>query len=226
MKLPIRREKKLRKAGLGQCFVCIDEAGRGALAGAVVAAAVSVETNTILKILKETNNALKTHNLQWKDSKSLSPSQREKFYRILIHHKSIQWGIGIVSEKIIEKINIQNASELAMEKALQHLEKKMKKKVRFFIVDGNRLNNQKLKMRRHQLLVKADEKIFSCAAASIIAKVTRDRMMLALHKKYPQYGFNAHKGYPTKRHRRALRTYGAVALHRKSFRPVSPYCQL
>lgn len=183
---------------------CLDEAGMGPLAGPVTAAAVFLLLNNKCQIPK----------IKIKDSKQLSAKKREEFYKILTKSPYIKWGIGIVSEKIIDKINIKNAAELAMEKAV----KKLKMKPDFLIIDGNRIKNNKLKRIKHKLIVKADEKVFSCAAASILAKVTRDRIMEKYHRKYPRYGFNKHKGYPTKYHFKMLKKYGSCKIHRKSFK--------
>jgi len=208
MKFPnFSEEKKLWKKGLKR-VAGIDEAGRGPLAGPVTAAAVFLIPNSKFLI----------HKL--KDSKKLSPKKREEFYKILTKHPAIKWGIGRVSEKVIDKINIKNAAELAMEKALENLEKKMGKKANFLIIDGNQLKNHQLKTKNYKLIVKADEKVFSCAAASILAKVYRDRIMGKYHQKYPRYGFNEHKGYPTKLHFKRLKKYGPCKIHRKSFKPV------
>jgi len=206
------KERKLWKAGYKR-VAGLDEAGRGPLAGPVVAAAVFVVPNTDLS-----NQILKI-----KDSKKLSRAKREEFFKILTRYPRIEWGIGKVSEKIIDKINIKNAAELAMEKALRALEKKIGKNADFLIIDGNHLNNKKLKFRPHKLIVKADAKVFSCIAASIIAKVSRDRIMRKLHEKFPCYGFLKHKGYPTKQHFRALKKHGPCKIHRRSFRPVKRY---
>jgi len=209
----LREEKKLWKKGYKR-VVCLDEAGRGPLAGPVVAAAV---------LTKKINNlAIKQFsNLKIRDSKKLSPKKRERFYKILTNHPAIEWGIGRVSEKVIDKINIKNAAELAMKKALRQLKVKSSKlKVDFLIIDGNHIANLNLKSYNYKLITKADEKVFSCAAASIIAKVTRDRIMVKYNKKYPKYGFDLHKGYPTKLHIKMLRKYGSCKIHRKSFQPV------
>ena len=201
----LKQEKKLWKKGYKK-VAGLDEAGRGPLSGPVIAAAVVIE-NRKLKIenFKEIN-----------DSKKLSPKIREKIYRKLTNCPGIKWGIGRVSEKMIDKINIQNAAELAMLKAV----KKIKGKPVFLIIDGNRLNSEKLKRFNFKLIVKADEKVFSCACASILAKVTRDRLMVRYHKKYPEYKFDLHKGYPTKKHVKMLKKYGPCKIHRKSFGPV------
>jgi ribonuclease HII len=210
MRPSLKEEKKLWKKGIKR-VVCLDEAGRGPLAGPVVAAAVSIIANCKLQISKFKD---------LRDSKKLAPKKREEFYKIITKNPQIEWVIGIVSEKIIDKINIKNAAELAMEKALKNLERKMKKKADFLIIDGNHISSKNLKARSYKLIVKADEKVFSCALASILAKVTRDKIMERYSKKYPEYGFEIHKGYPTKFHLKMLKKYGPCKIHRKSFLPV------
>lgn len=196
----LNEEKKLwrkrykRVAGL-------DESGRGPLCGPVVAGAVIIKS-TILIILKGV-----------KDSKKLSLKKREKLYKLITRNQNIEWGIGIVSEKKIDKINIKNAAELAMEKAIASL----RGKPDFLIFDKG--VNLQLGISKKSIL-NADEKVFSCAAASILAKVTRDRIMMRYDKKYPQYGFAKHKGYPTKYHIRMLKRFGSCKIHRKTFGPV------
>ena len=196
----LREEKKLWKKGYKK-VACLDEAGRGALAGPVVAAAVFINSKLQFKI----------KNLR--DSKKLTPRAREKFYKIFTTRPGIQWGIGRVSEKIIDKINILEATKLAMKRAV----KKLNKKPDFLILDGNFKIDLPIPQKS---IIKADEKVFSCSAASIIAKVTRDRIMERYHKKFPKYGFDKHKGYPTKLHLRRLKKYGPCKIHRMSFRPV------
>lgn len=203
-----REEKKLWKKGFKK-VVCLDEAGRGPLAGPVVAAAVSLVANSKLKI----------SNL--KDSKKLSPKKREKIFEMIKKNKEIEWGIGIVSEKVIDKINIFEATKLAMKKALKNCKLQIqngrfKKKI-FLIIDGNFKLDLPIPQKS---VVKGDEKVFSCALASIIAKVTRDRIMQRYHKKYPKYRFDLHKGYPTKFHLKMLKKIGPCKIHRKSFWPV------
>jgi len=175
------------------------------LAGPVVAAVVSIK-NPKPQILNS-----KLQNL--KDSKKLSAKKREEFYKILTKNPQIEWGIGRVSERVIDKINILEATKLAMIKAI----KKLKRKPNFLILDGNFKIDLKTPQKS---IVKADEKVFSCSAASIIAKVTRDKRMRKFHKKYPKYGFDRHKGYPTKHHFKMLKKYGPCKIHRKSFRPI------
>jgi ribonuclease HII len=210
----LKEEKKLWKRG-SKIVVGLDEAGRGCLAGPVVAAAVMLNSK-----FKIQNAKLKFKIQNLRDSKKLTVKQREEWYKILTKDSQIEWGIGRVSEKIIDKINIKNAAELAMEKALKNLEKKIKKKADFLIIDGNHINSKKLKARNYKLIVKGDEKVLSCAMASIIAKVTRDRIMEKYAKKFPEYGFEKHKGYATKFHLKMLKKYGPCKIHRKSFGPV------
>lgn len=204
-------EKKLWQEGF-DCVVGLDEAGRGPLAGPVVAAAVFVKPE-IKKL-----NIFKG----MRDSKKLSALQREKFYKILIASKYIEWGIGIVSEKVIDKINILEATKLAMEKAICDANMRMHandtNKINYLLLDGNFKINSIV---RQKSIVSGDEKVFSCCAAGIIAKVTRDRIMQKMDKKYPQYGFKRHKGYGTKAHFANLKKFGACKIHRKSFYPVS-----
>jgi ribonuclease HII len=241
MKYPnLKEEKKLWKRGF-KIVVGLDEAGRGCLAGPVVAAAVTIKNpkSEILNpkqiLMFQTSNSKRLEH--WKigisnlfrisnlgfrisklrDSKKLIPKQREKLYKFITKSPFIKWGIGKVSEKIIDKINIKNAAELAMEKALKNLEKKIKKKADFLIIDGNHINSKKLKTRNYKLIVKGDEKILSCAMASIIAKVTRDKIMEKYAKKYPKYGFEKHKGYSTKEHLKNIKKYGILPIHRRSF---------
>ena len=215
MKPNLNEEKKLWKKGFKR-VVCLDEAGRGPLAGPVVAAAVTIIKNlkcsASLKISSPKANKFKIKNFKkLRDSKKLTPKKREEFYKILIKNPAIKLGIGRVSEKVIDKINILEATKLAMKKAI----KKLKKKPSFLILDGNFKINSKIPQKS---IIKADEKVFSCAAASILAKVTRDRIMMRYHKKYPKYRFDLHKGYPTKLHRKMLKKYGLSLIHRKTFK--------
>jgi ribonuclease HII len=220
----LSEEKRLWKKGY-KIVVGLDEAGRGPLAGPVVAGAV-----TIL----DTKYQIPDTKIEIRDSKQLSFLQREKLYKIIVKDSRLRWGIGIVSEKIIDRINILEATKLAMKKAVKNLQRKLKKgksnipqkftivkkrgKIDFLILDGNFKLNLLLPQKP---IVKGDEKVFSCAAASIVAKVTRDRIMLNYHRKYPRYRFDLHKGYPTKLHLKMLKKYGSCPIHRKTFSPVS-----
>lgn len=250
MKPNLNEEKYLWNRGY-EIVVGLDEAGRGPLAGPVVAGAIAIKnpkhqvpiTNQFLKsqFLKNTKKPFNNFKFGYsglnghcdlvisyllenvKDSKQLSSKKREEIYKSLIKCSQIEWGVGIVSEKIIDKINIKNASELAMEKALGNLIlKSAKRKIKpdFLLIDGIHISNSKLKTYNLKLIPRGDSKVFSIAAASIIAKVTRDRIMLKLHKKYPQYGFDIHKGYGTKYHMDMIKKYGPCKIHRKSFEPI------
>lgn len=173
----------------------IDEAGRGPLAGPVVAAAVILPQDVYIENLK--------------DSKKLTPKQRDKLYDE-IKEKAISYGIGIVDEKQIDKINILNATKLAMEEAVRNLS--LVPDILFIdAVHLDRLNIEQ------KVIIKGDNLSISIAAASILAKVTRDRMIEELDSVYPQYGFAKHKGYGTKEHINAIKKYGICPIHRISF---------
>ena len=232
MKYPnFNEEKKLWKKGY-KYVVGLDEAGRGPLAGPVVAGAV------IIKNLKSILNEPIFKKV--KDSKMLSAEQREEIYNYFKKNSGIEWGIGIVSEKVIDKINILEATKLAMEKAIKDLELSFPRKresmvglsklwipsqagndtmkVEYLLIDGNfKINSLILQ----KSIAKADQKVFSCALASIFAKVTRDGIMQKEHKKYPKYGFNQHKGYGTDFHFKMLKKHGPCKIHRKSFYPMN-----
>lgn len=181
----------------------IDEAGRGPLAGPVVAACVVVSPNFKL------NKGLKGV----RDSKKLSERKREELFDV-IYETFDEIGIGFCDHKTIDRINILQASFLAMKKAIGAL----KYKPDFVLLDGKFLiPNTVLKQRT---IIKGDSLVFSIAAASIIAKVTRDRIMKKMHEQYPGYGFDQHKGYGTSMHLENLNKLGPCPIHRKSFRPV------
>ena len=173
-----------------------DEAGRGSLAGPVVAAAVILPN--------------RYQNKQLNDSKKLSEKLRIKL-RSEINDKALAVGIGIVSEKKIDEINILQASLLAMHYAIKNL----KIKPHYLVVDGNKFNPYPTI--EHTCIVKGDSKFLNIAAASIIAKTTRDDLMNELSKEFPNYGWKQNKGYPTKKHRMAISKYGVTKYHRKSF---------
>ena len=179
----------------------VDEAGRGPLAGPVVAAAVKLKNYS--EELDEIN-----------DSKKLTEKKREKLFDVIMEYFEVAVGISDVS--IIDEINILNADFLAMRTAIADLKKKLKGKNFTILVDGN------LKIRDYNgeqiPIVKGDSKSLCIAAASIIAKVTRDRLMVEISKTYPEYLFEKHKGYGTKAHIEAIKKYGPIeAIHRKSF---------
>lgn len=172
----------------------IDEAGRGPLAGPVVASCVVLPENCIIEKLN--------------DSKKISSSVRDKLFDI-IKNEAIDYGVGMVMHDEIDEINILNATKKAMIQAVN----KLKHKPDYLIVDA-----VELPIAVEQLTVeRADSRSVSVAAASIIAKVTRDRWMEKSHTLYPEYGFDAHKGYGTKEHIEAIKKYGLSPIHRKSF---------
>ena len=173
----------------------IDEAGRGPLAGPVVASAV---------ILKRTDFVERID-----DSKKLSPGQLLRAYHEILNKAVI--GTGIISNEIIDEINIYKATLMAMEEAVLNL----KVSPDYILIDGN----MKPKVACHSLsIIKGDSKSLSIASASIIAKVTRDNIMMEYDKSYPEYGFARHKGYPTKEHVKRIREYGLSPIHRRSFK--------
>lgn len=196
-----RLAEKLEKRKL---IIGLDEAGRGALAGPVVAVAVA-----LLKKIKIS---------KFQNPKKINPRKRVKIFQSLLGKPGLVWSKAKVSPSVIDRINIKNAAELAMERALSKLEKKLKRRADVIIVDGNHLNNLNLKSRKPKLVVKADEKIASCFVAGLFAKVWRDEIMKQLDQRYPFYGFSRNKGYPTKEHYERLRKYGKCVIHRNSFR--------
>lgn len=173
-----------------------DEAGRGCLAGSVYAAAVILPDGYENELLN--------------DSKQLTEKKRYQL-REIIERDAVAWAVGIVTPEEIDKINILNASILAMHRALDQL----KVRPEAVIIDGNRF--KKYKDLPHTTIVKGDGKYLSIAAASILAKTYRDDYMNELAKEYPQYDWLSNKGYPTKKHREAIKQYGITPYHRKSY---------
>lgn len=190
-------EKKLYKEDVS-LIAGVDEVGRGPLCGPVVACACILPKNYQLEGLN--------------DSKKVSEKKREKLYDILIND-AISYGIGVVSPKRIDEINILEASKEAMKIAI----KEMKQKPEHVLIDAVKLD---LEMPSTSI-IKGDAKSASIAAASIIAKVTRDRMMVELDKIYPEYGYARHKGYPTKAHIEAVKKFGVKDFYRFTFSPIS-----
>ncbi len=181
-----------------------DEAGRGCLAGSVYAAAVIFPENY--------------QNEELNDSKQLTDKYRKQL-REIIERDAIAWAVGIVTPEEIDKMNILNASILAMHRALDQLEVRPEA----VIVDGNRFKPYRSVVGSNTVnipyttIVKGDGKYLSIAAASILAKTYRDEYMDALAEEYPQYDWRSNKGYPTKKHREAIRQYGITPYHRKTF---------
>ncbi len=182
-----------------------DEAGRGCLAGPVFAAAVILPKNFRCKELN--------------DSKKLTEKKRY-ILREIIKKEAIAWAIGIVDNHEIDEINILNASFLAMHRAIE----KLAVVPEFLIIDGNRF--KPYKNIPHECIIKGDGKYLSIAAASVLAKTYRDDFMLKIHREFPQYEWDSNKGYPTKKHKKAVIDFGATNYHRKTFRGVSDAIQL
>ncbi len=176
-------------------IIGVDEAGRGPLAGPVVAAAVIID-----KYLDEFELI--------NDSKKLSEKKREKLFDTILENCKV--GVGIATVEEIDSLNILNANFLAMRRALEDLEEEG-----FVLVDGNHLIREY--QGEQEFVIKGDGKSLSIAAASIIAKVTRDKIMQKLSEEYPQYEFSKHKGYGTKVHREKILEFGPSPVHRKSF---------
>lgn len=178
-----------------QFIAGIDEAGRGPLAGPVAAGAVIFAPYDYIEGVK--------------DSKKLSAKQREELFELIIE-KALTYGVGIVDNLEIDRINIRQATFKAMRKAIGSLTKNPE----YLLFDGEELPD---KMYRQEAVVEGDNRCFTIAAASILAKVTRDRLMLEYHQQYPQYGFDRHKGYGTEFHREMIKKHGPCPIHRRSF---------
>lgn len=189
-------EKELYKKNIS-LIAGVDEVGRGPLVGPVVAAAVILPKNYEL--------------LGLTDSKKLSEKKRDAFYEIL-QTDAIAIGVGVISAKIIDEVNIYEASKLAMKEALSNL----KIKPEYVLIDAMPLDLDV----DSTSIIHGDALSLSIAAASVIAKVTRDKMMYDLDKIHPEYGFAKHKGYPTKQHLQAIKKYGVLDNYRFSYKPV------
>lgn len=200
---PWHHEQAARSQGFS-LVAGIDEAGRGPLAGPVVAAAVVLPEDARLEGVT--------------DSKKLSPAQRNRLYDA-IYREAESIGIGIVDASEIDRINILQASLLAMRFAVDNLDPQPD----CLLIDGTARipmpENEAFRFSQ-VAIPKGDMLSISISAASIVAKVTRDRMMALYHEHYPQYGFASHKGYPTEHHRQAIRTFGICFIHRRSFQGV------
>ncbi len=182
-------------------IIGVDEAGRGCLAGPVVAAVAFFDSNfDIFSIVPNLD-----------DSKRMSPKSRENAFENIKRCISVEWAVGSASQKEIDKINILQATKLAMIRAIE----KINYKESLLVIDGNFLVGEYL---NQNSVIHGDRIVPQCSLASVIAKVTRDRIMIRYGNKYPQYGFSKNKGYGTKFHREAIKKYGTCNLHRKTFR--------
>lgn len=195
-------EKELHNQGIN-IIGGTDEAGRGPLYGPVVAACVVLPKDFVLDGLN--------------DSKKLSEKKRNVFYDYIVENTI--YGIGIVSPEQIDKINIYEASRQAMTIAIKQVQKQIS--LEYVLSDAMPINIDIPVMP----IIKGDAKSFSIAAASVIAKVTRDRILYEVDKEYPEYGFKNHKGYPTKKHLEAINKYGLIEGYRKTYGPVKKYIE-
>ncbi len=195
---PLYFERTARASGY-LCIAGLDEAGRGPLAGPVVAAAVALPDGLLIPGLT--------------DSKQTAESERERLYDV-IREQAVSFGIGVVDVRTIDDVNIYQATIIAMERALEYLSPCPD----YLLLDAITLPRTTLPQKP---LIKGDCRSHSIAAASILAKVTRDRLMIELHEKFPQYNFRKHKGYGTREHMRLLAKHGPCEAHRRSFKPVS-----
>lgn len=196
-------EKQLYKNGI-EYIGGVDEVGRGPLIGPVVSACVVLP------------KGLKIYGLN--DSKKLSEKKRNEYYKIIMD-KALGIGIGVVDNKRIDKINIYEASKESMLIAINECLKKIN--IQHVLIDAMKLN---LSINSTSI-IKGDQKSISIAAASVIAKVTRDSMMYELDKKHPEYDLKNNKGYPTKKHVEAIKKYGILKEHRRSYKPVNDYIE-
>lgn len=212
-------------------IIGIDEVGRGSIAGPVTVAALAATANSKFQIPNS--------KLRLRDSKKLSPKQREKWFAHIKNHPEILYAVSHVQPSVVDRINISQAANRAASKALGKLlknkELRIKKKARIYLDGGLYLeenhkarisqstnksqsaNFTKHKQIKAKTIIRGDEKIKAVMLASIVAKVTRDRLMVRLHKKYPKYGFLKHKGYGTKAHVAAIRRLGPSPRHRITF---------
>jgi ribonuclease HII len=203
----LSHERELWQKGLS-LVAGVDEAGCGPLAGPVVAAAVVFPSTWL-----ETGLYSKLRGLN--DSKQLTAEQREKYYDVLTTHVEIRYAVASVDVEMIDRINIRQAAWRAMNLALDQLQPKP----HHVLVDGLRI---KWLPYEQTALVQGDARSYSIAAASVLAKVTRDRLMLDFEKQFPGYGFAEHKGYATPQHLAALQERGPCPIHRRTFSPIRP----
>ena len=198
-------EREHHKRGLLR-LAGVDEAGRGPLAGPVVAAAAILPEEWLEAGLPEPLSRLN-------DSKRLTEKVREELFGVIVSNLTIEFGVSIVDAGVIDEINILQATHRAMNDALSQLDPK----AQHVLVDGNTVQTLALPQ---TAIVKGDSKSFSISAASILAKVTRDRLMCEYHEQWPDYGFAGHKGYGTAAHLAAIEAHGPCSIHRLSFAPL------
>ena len=192
-------EKELLNDGI-KIIGGVDEVGRGPLVGPVVAACVVLPLDFKLDGLT--------------DSKKISEKKREEYYEYIINN-CVAYGIGECSPKEIDELNILEATKVAMKRAIDKVNKQIK--IDYLLIDGNMKFDFEY---RYKSIVKGDYYSISISAASVIAKVYRDRMLIELDKKYPMYGYKSHKGYPTKKHLEAIKKYGLIDGYRLTYGPI------
>jgi len=212
-----KRRKKDIKDSVSNFFICVygsiklvlglDEAGRGPLAGPVVAGGV------VISDLSQVVAGVR-------DSKKMSEKQRDEAY-VEIKEKSLAYAVGLIGPREIDNMGIQKAVLQAMSTVLEVIERKLGKKIDYIIADG--MNIVSIKNYKMDKIKGGDIYHYSIAAGSVLAKVTRDKIMRDYHIKYPKYGFDNHVGYGTKKHLEALKKYGATQIHRRSYRRVSEF---
>ena len=200
-------ERELWQGGL-LSVAGVDEAGRGPLAGPVVAAAAALPPEWLAGGLPESLEGLN-------DSKQLTIEQREKFFAVLTGRPDVRWAIGQADSDEVDRWNILQATHQAMNSALAQL----RPAPQHVLVDGTRVKSLRFPQTP---LVQGDARSYSIAAASVLAKVTRDRLMLAFDRQWPDYGFATHKGYGTPQHLAALAALGPCPIHRRTFTPLRP----
>ncbi len=201
MEKPDLKEEKIAWRKGHRRILGVDESGRGCLAGPVVAAAVSLDRPSKHFLNKFPG---------LKDSKKLSASKREDIFKLARLDPRVKWSVARVSGKVIDRINIFEATKLAMKKAVLSLE------TDFILIDGIIKLDLDIPQK---YVVRGDDRIFSCALASVFAKVIRDKAMVKYHKKYSCYGFDRHKGYSTRLHQSNIEQYGLCKIHRRSYAP-------
>ncbi len=204
LKKMMRFENKARKLGF-KCIAGIDEAGRGPLAGPVVAAACVLPKGTLIEGVD--------------DSKKLLPSERYALFQKILSLTAVDYGIGVIDSLIIDQVNILQATFMAMMAAVSRLSQAPD----YILVDGDKMPTTTLP---GTAVIKGDGFSQSIAAASILAKVTRDNLMCTFDEKWPEYGFKSHKGYATPEHLLAIQKHGPCEIHRKSFEPIKSLTEI
>lgn len=200
--------KQWAEAGL--TVIGVDEAGRGPLAGPVVAAAVMLPKELML-----------AEPSPFRDSKQLTPQEREELFNLLLKSEAV-FAIGKATPQEIDQLNIRQATALAMRRSIANLRRRIEPaRIDLALVDGDNLGDLGVPCK---FVIDGDSSCPIISAASIVAKVVRDRIMVAYDKRFPQYGFARHKGYPTREHIEALKKFGISPIHRRTFSPVKEIC--